>query len=211
VYPNQILRHKLGDFMELNPKYEQVIHDLLKHNYAVADGFFDASILIGLKKQLLMKMKADILEKSGVGNKAQLVKNQQIRTDKIKWIEQDSTNKFEQLFNQQINDFCQYLNRTCYTGIQNSEFHYACFEKGAFYKRHIDRFKNDNARKFSMVTYLNEDWIETDGGKLMIYTEERAIPVLPIWARTVIFKSDLLEHEVMIAEKDRLSVTGWLK
>jgi SM-20-related protein len=34
---------------------------------------------------------------------------------------------------------------------------------------------------------------------------------LPEWGRTVIFKSDLLEHEVMVSEQDRLSITGWLK
>lgn len=197
--------------MELIPKYENIIEDLMSKHYAVADNFFNDALLIGLKQQLELKINTDTLNQAGVGNKSQLVKNQQIRTDKIQWIEADSTNQFEQSFNQQINDFCQYLNRTCYTGIHDSEFHYACFEQGAFYKRHIDRFKNDNARKFSMVTYLNENWTEADGGTLMIYTKKEDISVLPIWARTVIFKSDVLEHEVMVAQENRLSVTGWLK
>ena len=197
--------------MELNPKFEAIIDDLLTNNYAVADGFLEITTLEGLKAQLLLKMSNDVLQQAGVGNKTQLVKSQQIRTDKIQWIEQDSTNPAERSFNKEILDFYQYLNQTCYRSIRDSEFHYACFSKGAFYKRHIDRFKNDNARKFSMVTYLNEDWLDADGGLLMLYTKKGDVAVLPTWGRTVIFKSDILEHEVMVAGKDRLSVTGWLK
>ncbi|MFK7772205.1 MAG: 2OG-Fe(II) oxygenase [Saprospiraceae bacterium] len=75
----------------------------------------------------------------------------------------------------------------------------------------MDRFKNDNSRKYSVVTYLNQNRQVDDGGALVIYTDEGAVTILPEWGRTVIFKSDLLEHEVMVSKKDRLSITGWLK
>ena len=195
----------------MNPLYERVIDDLIVNSYAIADGFLEEAVLQGLRNQLLLKIAAEDLNRAGVGNKTNLVKNQQIRTDKIQWIAADSTEPSEEIFNRQIKDFCDYLNRTCYAGIRDAEFHYACFEKGAFYKRHIDRFRNDNARKFSMVTYLNDTWEEHDGGHLMIYKDQADIAVSPIWGRTVIFKSDVLEHEVMVAQKDRLSVTGWLR
>lgn len=197
--------------MDKNILYEKVIEDLINNNYAQVDGFFTESTCIGLRDLLLEKEKDGVFKKANIGNKAKAKEVLVIRSDKISWIENESENEFEKSFNFQIDDFCTYLNRTCYTGIKDWEFHYALFEKGAFYKRHIDRFKNDNSRKYSIVTYLNQNRQVDDGGALVIYTSEGAITILPEWGRTVIFKSDLLEHEVMVSKKDRLSITGWLK
>lgn len=197
--------------MKENILYEKIIDNLMNHNYAQVDGFFPASTCIGLKNLLLKKEQAGIFKKANIGNKVNAKEALAIRSDKISWIENDSENEFEKSFNFQIKDFCTYLNRTCYTGIRDWEFHYALFEKGAFYKRHIDRFKNDNARKYSVVTYLNQNRKVDDGGALVIYTANGPVTILPEWGRTVIFKSDLLEHEVMVSGKDRLSITGWLK
>ncbi len=197
--------------MKENLLYEKIIDDLMNHNYAQVDGFFAENICIGLRNLLLEKEQAGFFKKATIGNKTNSQEILAIRSDLISWIENNSENEFEQSFNHQVDDFCTYLNRTCFTGIKNWEFHYALFEKGAFYKRHIDRFKNDNARKYSIVTYLNQNRKVDDGGALVIYTKEGAITILPEWGRTVIFKSDLLEHEVMVSGKDRLSITGWLK
>ena len=197
--------------MDKNTLYEKIIDELINNNYAQVDGFFEKSTCIGLRNLLLKKEQAGVFKKANIGNKVNEKEALAIRSDKISWIENASENEFEKSFNSQVDDFCTYLNRTCYTGIKDWEFHYALFEKGAFYKRHIDRFKNDNSRKYSVVTYLNQDRKVDDGGALVIYTDQGAITILPEWGRTVIFKSDLLEHEVMVSKKDRLSVTGWLK
>lgn len=197
--------------MDKKIAYEKIIDDLINHNYAQVDGFFTDSICLGLRNLLLEKEQEGVFKKASIGNKVHATEALAIRSDKISWIENNSENEFEKSFNFQINDFCTYLNRTCYTGIKDWEFHYALFEKGAFYKRHIDRFKNDNSRKYSVVTYLNQDRKVDDGGALVIYTDQGAVTILPEWGRTVIFKSDLLEHEVMVSGKDRLSITGWLK
>lgn len=197
--------------MDKNILYENVIDDLINNNYAIVDGFFEEATCIGLRNLLLEKEQEGVFKKANIGNKVNAKEVLAIRSDKISWIENDSENKFEKSFNSQIDDLCIYLNITCYTGIKDWEFHYALFEKGAFYKRHIDRFKNDNSRKYSVVTYLNQDRKVDDGGALVIYTDQGAITILPEWGRTVIFKSDLLEHEVMVSGKDRLSITGWLK
>jgi SM-20-related protein len=47
------------------------------------------------------------------------------------------------------------MNETCYAGITGYEFHYAFYEEGSFYKRHVDQFQNNQGREFSMITYLN--------------------------------------------------------
>ncbi len=124
--------------------------------------------------------------------------------------------KFEDLFFGKINELANYLNKTCFLGILHKEFHYALYPEGAFYKRHLDTFQNDDRRKLSVVCYLNEPyWKVSDGGELAIYLnldgKETTKMICPISGRMVIFESQELEHEVMPAHKNRMSITGWLK
>ncbi|HPF98349.1 MAG TPA: 2OG-Fe(II) oxygenase, partial [Mangrovimonas sp.] len=110
-----------------------------------------------------------------------------------------------------------YLNKTCFLGILQKEFHYALYPKGTFYKRHLDTFQNDDRRKLSFVFYLNDEtWKPENGGELVLYLQENTheVPkmVYPMPGRVVIFESQELEHEVKpVLESQRLSITGWLK
>lgn len=152
------------------------------------------------------------LVSAGIGDAQNKVLDKSIRRDKIYWIDNASTNVAEQEFLALVQEFINYLNRTCFTAINDFEFHYAIYEAGSFYKRHIDQFKNNNYRKFSLITYLNDDWKDDDGGSLLLYHEDgRTESILPEDQRTVFFKSDELEHEVAIASRARMSITGWLK
>ena len=120
-------------------------------------------------------------------------------------------NVFEQQFLSQIESFIERLNNTCYTGINGYEFHYAVYGQGAGYKRHKDQFKNDSNRKYSLINYLNNDWLEADGGQLLVYQNEEVQKIEPQSQTAVFFKSDEMEHEVVTANKNRMSITGWLK
>jgi len=62
-----------------------------------------------------------------------------------------------------------------------------------------------------MITYLNTDWIAADGGQLCIYHEKESHIVSPINGTCVFFKSGEMEHEVLLSNKPRMSITGWLK
>ena len=118
---------------------------------------------------------------------------------------------FEQEFLHRVDGFIEHLNRTCYTGINGYEFHYALYEKGSSYKKHKDQFKNDSDRKYSLINYLNENWLEENGGKLKLYQEEGVQHVSPNAQTAVFFKSDEMIHEVMVSNRSRMSITGWLK
>jgi SM-20-related protein len=110
-----------------------------------------------------------------------------------------------------MDTFVDYLNRECYTGITGYEFHYTLYEPGRFYKKHIDQFKNNSSRQFSMITYLNDAWQEDYGGHLCIYNDEQVQKILPENGKSVFFKSNELPHEVLPSSQPRLSITGWLK
>ncbi len=122
-----------------------------------------------------------------------------VRGDFILWLDEEHTNEAESLYFDRINDFVHYLNRTCFLGIQDKEFHYALYPEGTFYQRHLDTFQNDSRRKLSMVCYLNEETWQADfGGELTIYTQETAaetaLNILPSQGRMVIFESQMLDH-----------------
>lgn len=77
--------------------------------------------------------------------------------------------------------------------------------------RHKDQFKNDSNRKYSLINYLNENWLDEDGGQLMVYQNEMVQKNIPQSQTAVFFKSDEMEHEVSKANRRRMSITGWLK
>ena len=202
---------------ELDPLFETIISDLMTQDYSVVDHFIDPKTVSLLRNSLLAHFEEDRFKKAAIGSKTNEVIAAAIRGDYILWIDEKVQTKVETLFFKRLNDLVAYLNRTCFLGILQTEFHYALYPTGTGYKRHLDSFQNDNKRKLSIAFYLNsEDWSQTDGGALALYlegdqSEEQTILVNPIAGRMVIFESQKIPHEVLIAHRDRLSITGWLK
>ncbi|BCY27584.1 2OG-Fe(II) oxygenase [Flavobacterium okayamense] len=197
---------------ELNPMYEKVIIDLLEQQFSIVDDFFNFKEIEDLRALLLEKYNEDEFRKAAIGNQfsEQIIKS--IRGDFISWIDENNLLPEEKVFFNKIDDFTNYMNRTCFLGIQEKEFHYAVYPKGTFYKKHLDTFQNDDSRKLSIVCYLNdEDWKPEYGGELVIFKPLEEIKVYPLKGRVVIFESQVLEHEVSQVEQMRLSITGWLK
>ncbi|MCB0454507.1 MAG: 2OG-Fe(II) oxygenase [Aequorivita sp.] len=200
------------EFVE-NPLFESIIDDLLQQQYSIINDFFSSEEVEVLRNSLLAKYDADRFKKSAIGNRTNEEIDKTIRGDFILWMDEKNANEAELLFFGKINELVNYLNKTCFLGILQKEFHYAVYPKGTFYKRHLDTFQNDDRRKLSLVCYLNEEgWPRENGGELTIYTEKEDLDVLPLPGRVVIFESQILEHEVKVVKaSERLSITGWLK
>ena len=199
-----------------NPLYERIISGLLEDQYCIVEDFFEPEEVRQLRDSLLTKYEEDNFKKAAIGNKLNETIVKTIRGDFIHWINENQANDAEKLFFNKINSLVNYLNKTCFLGILQKEFHYALYPDGTFYKRHLDTFQNDDRRKLSLVCYLNdEDWNPENGGELVIYKEiegvEIAKSIYPLPGRVVIFESQLLEHEVKPVKTTRLSITGWLK
>ncbi len=203
------------DFIE-NPVYEQIISDIGKQQYSIIDQFFTSEDVYVLRQSLLQKHEEDAFKKAAIGNRVNETIVKSIRGDVILWIDEAKADANEMLFFNKINDLVGYLNRTCFLGILNKEFHYAFYPEGTFYKRHIDTFQNDDRRKLSFVCYLNEDgWLPENGGELVLYLDENGNEIeriiYPLPGRVVVFESQIIEHEVRPVNTERLSITGWLK
>ena len=202
---------------EENPVYEQLIEDILRDGYSVMDNFFVAETVVGLRFDLLNKYEEDQFKKAAIGNRTNEIIKSEIRGDFILWMDEAKINEEQGQFFKSINDLSVYLNKTCFLGILRKEFHYAVYPEGKFYKRHLDTFQNDDCRRLSVVCYLNEDdWLPEHGGELVLYLQDEngkefAKSIYPMPGRTVIFESQKIEHEVKPANRQRLSITGWLK
>jgi len=199
-----------------NPFYEKIISGLLEDNYCVVENFFNLEEVGMLRKTLLDKYEKDDFKKAAIGNRTNENIEKSVRGDFILWINEADAGESELIFFNKLNSLIEYLNKTCFLGILQKEFHYALYSEGTFYKRHLDTFQNDDRRKLSLVCYLNdEDWKPENGGELVIYKEENGVEVAkniyPLPGRMVIFESQMLEHEVKPVKTTRLSITGWLK
>ena len=191
--------------------FDKLINIFLDNRVGVCDNFLSPELSSGLRRNVESLYNQKKLRLAGIGNGDLSVINQNVRNDKIFWLDRNNPRDFEQELFTLIDSFVIYLNRTCFTGIKSYEFHYTLYEKGAYYKKHIDQFKTDQGRAFSMIMYLNEDWIKKDSGELKVYKETEVQFISPNDKRCVFFKSDELTHEVLVTNKSRISVTGWLK
>lgn len=201
----------------LNPIYENIIDELADQKYSITDNFFTAEETALFRAHVMQQYAQEQYEQAAIGNSQNEKIVQSVRGDLIKWIDEETKNDVEEIFFNKVNEFISYLNQTCYMGIEDSEFHYAVYNQGTFYQRHIDAFKNDDRRTLSMVFYLNdEDWKDEFGGQLGLYLPnedgtERELNVLPVAGRMAIFDSKTIPHEVKMVNRTRYSITGWLK
>ncbi|GAB3034836.1 2OG-Fe(II) oxygenase [Spirosoma pulveris] len=196
--------------------FEPIIDGILNEGYGLIDNFLTADEVAALASRLRQRRAAGQFKAAGIGNQ-QVTIEQTIRGDEIMWLDEASATADEATFLQRVGSFVDYVNQTCYLGLRDYEFHYALYPPGTFYKRHLDQFRSDSRRKLSVICYLNSDWQEADGGQLDLYLPdaenmtEHQVTVSPIGGRLVCFESARLEHEVLPATRERLSVTGWLK
>lgn len=194
-------------------QFEELIQGLIDNQYGCCNDFISPSTLEGLRNNMTTLNAFGDMKSAGIGNKIDFQKNELIRSDKINWIEERSTDLYEEVYLKKIWGFINYLNKTCFTSIKTFESHYANYESGSFYKRHIDQFKSEKGRKYSIVLYLNQNWEEKDGGMLSLYPllgEQKDIA--PLEGRMVFFRSDEMEHEVHPSlTRERKSIAGWFK
>jgi len=191
--------------------FDTLIDSFINNNVGIADHFLSESLAGNLKANLGKLFKDKLLLSAGTGNESVVSHNKLVRGDSIYWLDRKHNDIHENEFFDLMDLFVDYLNSTCYTGITGYEFHYTLYEKGSFYQKHLDQFRYNGSRQYSMVMYLNSDWQEIDGGELRIYNAGVTQNIAPINGKSVFFKSSELEHEVLLTTTNRMSITGWLK
>lgn len=195
-------------------KFEHLIEGILENGYAICDNFLENAEVENLLKTFSTRYEQGKFKEASIGKSDQVQKNIEIRGDEILWLESESVDLAERVLLDKNQAFVNYLNQTCYLGINETEIHFAKYAVGKFYRRHRDTFQAKKGRILSVIYYLNVNWIPENGGNLIIYDSknkiEKAITIAPLAGRMVCFESEKLDHEVTEAFANRFSVTGWL-
>lgn len=197
--------------LSLQKIFNELIDTYIENKVGIANNFLGEVLAMQLKENLLNHYKESQMLSAGTGNDTVISHNKLVRGDKIFWLDRSHNDPYENDFFDLMDRFVTHLNATCYTGITGYEFHYTLYETGSFYKKHLDQFRNNGSRQYSMIMYLNDGWQQNDGGELRIHQGETRQSISPTNGKSVFFKSSELEHEVLPTNKPRMSITGWLK
>jgi SM-20-related protein len=195
----------------MHETFESIVDGLAEKGYAVADSFLSQTEVDAILATHEFAQGIDEFKKAGIGKKQDLQINEAIRGDYIYWLDKQTASAPAKIYLDRLQELIQYMNRTLFLSLKDYEVHLTIYPPGSFYKRHLDQFKKDDHRKLSVICYLNNDWLEEHGGQLRMHLEdEGALDFLPIAGRLICFRSDQIEHEVIPATRERLSLTGWI-
>lgn len=129
-----------------------------------------------------------------------------------------------------LDDLCDSLSELSVSDSQTrldkslSELLYAYYPRGGYYRRHRDAIPNSASvlRKYSLLLYLNEEsWDPSvDEGQLRIHldgggdecppgVEPNYVDIDPLGGTLVLFKSEMVPHEVLNTNSERFALVGW--
>lgn len=178
----------------------------------VVPDFMPAAMVAALAAEARRRDAAGEFRSARIGRGKARSERGDIRGDRTLWLDERSPTPAERPLWPVLERLRLALNESTLLGLFAFEGHYALYPPGAFYGRHRDRFRDDDARLLSCVFYLNGQWSTDDGGALRIHQPgEGAHDVLPVGGTLVCFLSDRCEHEVLPAMRDRLAIAGWFK
>lgn len=133
-----------------------------------------------------------------------------LRGDRTLWLDDPRCGAAAGAFLAMLDGLRVALNERLFLGLAEVEAHYARYAPGTGYARHRDRFRDSDARVISFVAYLNDAWNTDDGGALHLHLDDGSIDIPPLGGTAVCFRSEL-EHEVLPAARERLSIAAWFR
>ena len=191
-------------------KWNEWMDQLAIQDYVFIDNFISDELFLKIKDYFQSLLQKNDFSKAAIGSSEQRKVETSIRGDFIYWLDQNIDAELEELF-ELLNGLVEKLREYLLLSISDYEFHFALYPPKTRYEKHVDQFKGKNNRVISVLIYLNENWRPGDGGELKIYQSDgKEMLIQPIAKRLVMFKSDIVEHEVMTTQIPRKSLTGWL-
>jgi SM-20-related protein len=159
-----------------------------------------------LSQELLLEARAlgPLMHPAQIGRGPDSQRNEKIRSDNIIWQEFKPEHEAFQL----LESLKMIFNQSFYLGLSDWEAHFAHYPAGGHYDWHLDKMRKKGLveRVMTFVFYLNPEWPEGSGGEFEI----RGLPpISPIGGRLLLFRSDIVEHQVRLSHRDRWSLTGW--
>lgn len=192
--------------------------DFVTQGWAVRENFLELARWQALAAEAERLWEQGAFRKAGIGRVSAQRVDTGIRGDYTLWLDEQLTPTACEFVARELEALRSTLNAAAYLGLFEFEGHFAMYPAGAGYARHLDQPGGSEARRISMVLYLNADWQACDGGELCLYPPAQtqaiaaaAIKVLPRGGTLAIFASAGTHHEVRAARRARLSLSGWLR
>jgi SM-20-related protein len=190
--------------------FNRIADDLAEFGFSVSNQFLSQQEVQSIVALEHFQNALTEFKQAGIGKNNNLQVNEAVRGDYIRWIDKTTAPEPLQLYTARLDDLRKHLNESLFLSLKDIEVHMTVYPAGAFYKRHLDQFKQDDHRKLSVICYLNKGWASSHGGELRMYLENGPQDFLPIAGKLICFRSDQIEHEVRPATRERLSLTGWM-
>lgn len=191
--------------------FDTIIDDLAERGWSLQSSFLPPDLTLELAAECRRREAEGALAPAGIGRGEALAVREGIRGDHIQWLEEGQSPVCDRYL--ALMDALRLsLNQSLFMGLEEFECHFALYPPGAFYRKHLDRFRDDDSRCVTTVVYLNPDWQDGDGGALRMHLpdgSQRDIP--PLAGSLVVFLSGSFPHEVLVTHTDRLSLTGWFR
>lgn len=191
---------------------ELISHNVCTQGFHIIDNFLELAHYQSLRRLAQKLHQEGSFRQAKIGLTLEAQHNKAIRADEICWLEEESDEPSVQAYLNQAFVLANILNQTLFLGLAEFETHFAAYQPGAYYKKHVDQFAAKKTRKISCVYYLNEHWNHEFGGELKLYdTQDNLIQhVVPQGNRFICFNSEL-PHEVCLTNQPRYSIAGWMK
>jgi SM-20-related protein len=190
-------------------EFDTAAASLAADGWCVLHGLLSAAQTLALAHECMAMHDAQQLTPARVGADRDRTL---LRGDSTRWFESATLSAPQQSFTERIDELRIGLSRSLMLGLVDSESHYAVYQPGTGYARHLDQLRNDDARVVSAVFYLNEAWQESEGGALRLHMADHSHrDIYPHAGTLLLFLSAQFEHEVLPATRDRMSIACWMR
>ena len=190
-----------------------LVDALVEQGWYVGRGVIDPALCQALQGELLHLAAHDALDEAGIGRGQQHLLRKDIRGDAIHWLDRES--EAQRHYLDAMAELQRSLNQALFLGLFEYEAHFAHYPAGAFYQRHLDRFRGRANRVISTVGYLTPDWPADGGGEMVIYDPDNpsreVARVVPEAGTFACFLSETIPHEVLPTRLPRTSIAGWFR
>ncbi|MBM4976942.1 2OG-Fe(II) oxygenase [Vibrio parahaemolyticus] len=185
----------------------KLIDALATDGYYIWDDFLSEEEVTQLRDCI-----PDNWKKARIGRNDDVTRIESIRSDKIQWLKPAMGQPVANYLSK-MEEIRQEVNRHFFLGLFEYEAHFAKYEKGDFYQKHLDCFKGNENRRLTTVFYMNESWSEEDAGELVVYdlNDKEIATIPPRGGRLLVFLSEQFPHEVLPTNAERFSIAGWFR
>jgi len=196
--------------------FDPLLDAIADPGWITMPGFLSDTMARSLASECAVRWDEGEFQRAGVGRGAGLAIREDIRRDHVLWLDRENAGRAQTAWLDTIDDLRVAMNRGLFLGLREYEGHFAIYPAGGFYKAHLDRHENTQARMITAILYLNDGWKPGDGGELKIWTtpgdKDGAFELVePRLGTLVLFRAGDFWHEVLPANKTRMSITGWFR